>query len=114
MINRIIKTIIRSVILSILLMVIGAIVFLFIRGPETRFQDILFWIGAVPVVLFSISVFGDFFGRADTSYQLARSTSGESSNERAHSELLNMSSLLKSHTSWIIAGLLVWGYSTFL
>ncbi len=113
MLKKLLKTIIRSIILSILLMGIGAIVFLFIRGPETRFQDILFWVGAVPVLLLSLSVFGDIFGKADISYQLARSASTQSSNERAHDDMLNMNSILKSHTSWIIAGLLVWGYSTF-
>ncbi len=113
MINKILKTCIRSFILSLLLMAIGAVIFLFIKGPETRYQDILFWVGAIPVFLFTFGVFGDFFTKADPSYQLARSISDQSSNERAHNEMLNMNSILKSHTSWIVAGLLVWGYSTF-
>jgi hypothetical protein len=76
-------------------MVIGAVIFLFIKGPETRFQDILFWIGAVPVVLFSVGVFGDFFEKGDISYQLARSTSDQSANERALNEMLNINSIMK-------------------
>ncbi len=113
MINKIFMTIIRSIILSLLLMVIGTIVFLIIKGPETRFQDILFWVGAVPVILFSMGVIGDFFGRANTSYQLARSASDQSSNERAHNDILDVNSIMESHVSWIVAGLLVWAYSTF-
>ncbi len=114
MINKILKTIVRSIILSLLLMVIGAVIFLFVKGPETRFQDILFWVGAIPIFLFTFGVFGDFFSKADPSYQLARSISKQSSNERALDEMLNMNSILKSHTSWIIAGILAWGISTFL
>lgn len=113
MVNKLVKTIIRSLILSLILMVVGTVVYLFVRGPETRFQDILFWVGAVPIFLFTFSIFGDFFGKSDITYQLARSTSVQSSNERARNEMSGMNLIMKSHASWIVAGLLVWGYSTF-
>jgi len=113
MVNKLVKIIIRSLILSLILMVVGAIAYLLVKGPETKFQDILFWVGAIPIFLFTFGIFGDFFGKSDTTYQLARSTSGQSSNDRARNEMSGMNSMMKSNISWIIAGLLVWGYSTF-
>ena len=81
-----------------------------ILDSKTSLQDILFWIGAIPIAIFSIGVFGDFYGRGDASYQLSRSVNNQSSNQRGVQDISD----LKSGLNWIMAGLFIWLYSYFM
>ena len=79
MIGKILKNIFTALILSMVLLAIGLAVKHFMKESETTLQDILFWVGAVPIVFFTMGLFGSFFGRGDPSYQLSRSVSNKSS-----------------------------------
>jgi hypothetical protein len=92
----------------------GLIVGLFMRNSGTSLQDILFYVGAAPIVIFALGQLGNFFGRGDHAYQLSRSVSNQSANQRAFRDLRDIKSWIKSGFSWIIAGLLVWLYSAFI
>ncbi len=72
MITRIFKKVFIAFILSLILLIAGLVMKYFILDTNTALQDILFWVGAIPITIFSFGVFGDFFGKGDSSYQLSR------------------------------------------
>ena len=114
MIGRILKNILAAFILSLVLLTVGLAIKYIMKESETTLQDILFWVGAVPIVLFSIGLFGNYFGRGDPSYQLSRSVSNQSSNQRGLQDIIDIKSRITSGLNWILAGLLVWFYSYFM
>lgn len=114
MINKILKNLITAFILSVVLFIVGLIIWYFMRESETSLQDILFCVGALPIVLFSIRVIGYFFGRGDLSYQLSRSVSDQSSNQRALQDVSEIKSMVTSGLNWLIAGLLIWLFMYFM
>jgi hypothetical protein len=102
------KRVVTVIILFLILLSIGMVVWLFMKESKITFQDILFWVGAAPVAFFSIGLFGDFFGRGNISYQLSRSVSKQSSNQRALQDQTDKKSSVKFGLNCIIAGLLTW------
>lgn len=98
-----------SVLLSTLFLLgTGVVIWLFIQNSGSTLQDILFYVGAAPIALFSVGMFGDFFGRGTQSYQLSRSVSRHSPNQRAQKDVEDNENKVASGIIWIIAGLLVW------
>lgn len=114
MIKKLIKYLGAAIISCLALLIVGLIIWYFMKESQTTLQDILFCVGAVPIVLFSFGVLGDFYGRGDVSYQLSRSVSSQSSNQRAIQDKSYTESRLKSGLNWIIAGLLLWVVSYFI
>ena len=107
---KILKNAVTALILSLVLLAVGLAVKHFMKESETALQDILFWVGAVPIVFSSMGIFGNLFGRGDPSYQLSRSVSNQSSNQRGLQDIIDLKSRVTSGLSWILAGLLVWLY----
>jgi len=114
MIRKILKNGFAALLSSLALLTVALIIWCFMKESETPLQDIIFWVGAVPVGLFSLGLVGDFFGRGDPSYQLSRSVSNQSSNQRALQDISDIKSKVKSGLNWIIAGLLIWLLSYFM
>ena len=114
MINKILQNLITAFILSLALLTVGLVIWYFMKESATLLQNILFCVGAVPIVLFSMGQLGNFFGRGDPSYQLSRSVSNQSSNQRALQDVGDIKTKVKSGLNWIIAGLLVWLFSYFM
>ena len=114
MFNKIFKNLIAAFILSLALLTVGLVIWYFMKESQIPLQAILFWVGAVPIALFSIGLIGDFFGRGDVSYQLSRSVSNQSLNQRILQEASDIKSKVKSGSNWIIAGLLIWLFSYFV
>ena len=114
MIDDVYKTI-RSVALSTLaLFSIGALIWFFMPDIQTSFQDILFWVGAGPIALFSVGFFGDFLGRGDVSFQLSRSVGRASSGQRGVQDEKDRKTKTRFSLNWMLAGGLVWLISYFL
>lgn len=114
MINNIIKKIGAALFLSLVLLAIGLVIQYFMKASQTALEDILFWVGAVPIVLFSMRLMGDFFGRGTSSYQLSRSVMEQSSNKRALQDESDTKSMVTSELNWCMAGLLIWLFSYFI
>ena len=114
MFGKIFKNVLAAFLLSLALLTVALIIWYFMEESKTPLQDILFWVGAVPIGLFSIGLIGDYFGRGDFSYQLSRSVSNQSPNQRALQDVSAMKSAVKSGLNWIIAGLLIWLFSYFM
>jgi hypothetical protein len=108
MMNKIFKNMIAAFLLSFVLLILSLIIWFFMKESETSLKNILFWVGAVPIGLFSIVIIGDFSIRGDLSYQLSRSVSNQSSNQRALLDVNDIKSKVKSGLNWIIAGLIIW------
>lgn len=114
MINRLRNSAVSIAISSIILLIVGLILWLFLRASQILLQDILFWVGALPILLFTIGIFGNFSGRGNSSYQLSRSVSQESSNQRTVQEHHDREGSDRSELKWVAAGLLIWLMSYFL
>jgi hypothetical protein len=111
MLNKLIKFLLKSVSYAVVMIGLGCIIKYVILDTQTLLQDILFYVGATPIALFSIGFFGDFFGKGTIAYQQSRSVSAQSSNERAIQDQNDTHSRMASNLRWIVAGLLVWGVS---
>lgn len=98
---------------ALILVLLGAVIWIFMKNSNISLQDILFYVGAVPIALFSIGVLGDSFGRGSPSYQLSRSVSEQTANKRALQDVDDVKSRVKSGLNWIVAGFIVWGVSYF-
>ena len=107
MFNKIFKNMIAVFLLTFVLLSFALLIWLFMKESQTPLQDILFWVGAVPIALFSIGLIGDFSIRGDVSYQLSRSVSNQSSNQRALMDVNDIKLKVKSGLNWIIAGLII-------
>ena len=114
MINKILQNLITAFVLSLALLAVGLVIWYFMKESKTSLQDILFYVGAAPIVIFSMGQLGDFFARGDHSYQLSRSVSNQSSNQRVLQDVRDIKSKVKSGLNWIIAGLFVWLFSYFM
>lgn len=112
--DNVFKTL-RSVALAAMaLFAVGAAVWFFMRDTRTSFQDILFWVGAGPIALFSLGFFGEFFGRGNAAYQLSRSVGKASSNDRGLQDEQDRKAKTRFSLSWMLAGGIVWLVSYFL
>lgn len=107
MVNNILKNFLAASILSVALLIVASVIWLFMRDGGTSLQDILFCVGAFPVAIFTIGIFGQYFGRADPTYQLSRSVSERSPNQRAHQDVQDLKSSFKSGLNWLLAGLVL-------
>ena len=112
--KRIKKAILAIVLSATLLLVTGLVILYFLKDSGTTLQDILFWVGGVPIALFSIGAFGDFFGKGNSSYQLSRSVSAQSANERSMQDESDKDTRTGFGLTWIGGGLVVWFISYFL
>jgi hypothetical protein len=113
-INKILQNLITACILSLVLLCAGLVIWYFKKDSGTSLQDILFYVGAVPLVLFTLGQLGNFIGKGEPSYQLSRSVSNQSANTRALKDERDIKSQIKSGINWIMAGLLVWLFGYFV
>jgi hypothetical protein len=114
MLRRILKTLLTSLLSGAVLLAIGLAIWYVRQGSKTTLQDTYFWVGAVPIVIFSISQFGKFFGRGDTTYQLSRPVSPQSANRQALPDENDIRTTLTTGLNWLLAGLWVWLISYFM
>ena len=91
-----------------LLLLLAVVVWWFRRGDGVSFQDILFWVGALPIVLFTLGSMGRFSGRGDASYQLSHTVSDATPDQKTGAMINDMKSQGKSSLNWVMAGLLLW------
>ena len=106
--DRILKKILAVLLSAGLLLLLAVAAWWFKRGNGVPFQDILFWVGALPIVFFTLGSMGRFSGRGDVSYQLSR-TAGDATPEQKTGALIDdLKSQGKSGFNWIVAGLLLW------
>jgi len=96
------------------LLLLGWAIWFFMKGTKTSLQDVLFYVGAAPIALFSIGLFGDSFGRGSSSYQLSRSVTKKTANQRALQDVADNTLRVTSSLNWMIAGLVIWLVSYFL
>ena len=101
-------------ILSFALMMAGVIIWYFVKASGTTLQDVMFWVGAIPIALFSVGKLGAFARRGDASYHLSRSAGNASLDQRNLHEASGLRAEATSGLNWVLAGLLVWLFSYFM
>ena len=89
------------------LLVVSLAIWIFMKDSGTLLQDVLFCVGAVPIIFFSIGMFGEYFKRSDPSFLLSRSVSNKSPNQRAAQDAAESASGFKSSLNWVLAGVLI-------
>jgi len=105
---------VRILMLTLLLIMLSLLISYIMRESALTLRDTLFWVGAVPIALFSIGIFGNFSSRGDPEYQLSKTVLKQSSNQRSIHETDDVSKRTSSNLIWVIAGLLVWVVSYFI
>lgn len=105
---------VRILMLTLLLIMLSLLISYIMKESGLTLQDTLFWVGAVPIALFSIGIFGNFSSRGDPEYQLSKTVLKQSPNQRSSHETDDVSKRTSSHLTWVIAGLLVWLVSYFI
>lgn len=114
MIQQIRNFAVRVVLITLLLIMLSLLISYLMRESALSLQDTLFWVGAVPIALFSIGIFGNFSGRGNPGYQYSRTVMKESSNQRSVQETDDLSKRMSSNLAWVLGGLLVWLFSYFI
>ena len=105
---------VRILMLTLLLIMLSLLISYIMKESALTLQDTLFWVGAVPIALFSIGIFGNFSSRGDPEYQLSKTVLKQSPNQRSINETDDVSKQTSSNLTWFIAGLLVWLVSYFI
>jgi len=114
LIKRLLHSGLSVLLSSLVLLLLGWIVWFFTGGDKTSLQDVLFYVGAAPIALFAIGLFGDSFGRGSSSTQLSRSVTKKTANQRALRDAKDNTLRITSGLNWMMAGLVVWLVSYFL
>lgn len=114
MLIKILRTLLTSIVSSAVLLAIGLAIWYVRQDSKITLQDTYFWVGAIPIVIFSISQFGKYFGRGDATYQLSRSVSNQAENKRTLQDENDIRTTLTTGLNWILAGLWVWLISYFM
>lgn len=105
---------VRILMLTLLLIMLSLLISYMMKESGLTLQDTLFWVGAVPIALFSIAIFGNFSNRGDPGYQLSKTVLKQSPNQRSIHDTADVSKRTSSNLTWVIAGLLVWLVSYFI
>lgn len=90
------------------LLVVAFIVWRLKRESGLSFQDTLFWVGALPIAVFTMGSIGRSAGRGDVSYQMSRSVSDATPDQEVGAVIDDLTFYGKSSLNWILAGLLLW------
>ena len=106
--NRILKGLCAALLSAGLLLLLAVVVWWFKRGEGVSFQDIVFWVGALPIVIFTLGSMGRFSGRGDAAYQQSRTVIDANPDQKTRALIDELGSLGKSGMNWILAGLLLW------
>ena len=114
MVQRIKNYLLWVIMKAVILIMLGLIVWYLARSSTLTFKDTLFWVGAIPIALFSVTIFGSFGSRGDPEAQYSTSVLKKSPNQRAIDEQRDLSTQSSKSMSWLLAGLLVWLFSYFL
>ena len=105
---------VRILMITLMLIMLSLLIWYLMRDTALSLQDTLFWVGAVPIAIFSIGIFGNFHSRGDPGYQFSKTVLKQSSNQRSVQETEDTSKRTSSSLTWFIGGLLVWLFSYFL
>ena len=114
MIQKIKHYLLQVLMKAIILAMLALIIWYVARSSTLTYKDTLFWAGALPIALFSITIFGSFSGRGDPEAQFSRSVLRRSPNQRSIDEHSELTSQTSKGLSWFLGGLVVWFFSYFL
>ncbi len=106
---------IRSILYAtVFLLVVGLVILYFSKDSGVALKDILFWVGVVPVALFSIGAFGGILGINKGSDNLNRPISDRGAKRDSRRYANEQKQRTNYPLTWMSAGLLVWLIAYFL
>ena len=114
MIQKIKHYLLQILMKAIILAMLALLIWYVARSSALTYKDTLFWAGALPIALFSITIFGSFSARGDPEAQFSKTVLPRSPHQRSIDEHNDLSSGTSKGLSWFLAGLIVWLFSYFL
>jgi hypothetical protein len=108
MLIKSLKALLAAILSASALLLLAVAVWWFKRGAGVTLQDILFWVGALPIAFFTLGAMGRFAVRGDLTYQMSRSVSDATPEQRARAVADDLKFFGTSWLNWILAGLLLW------
>ncbi|MDA3812044.1 MAG: hypothetical protein PF518_17130 [Spirochaetaceae bacterium] len=108
MIAKILRILITAIISSLVLFTIGVAIWFFRKESQTSLKDILFIIGAIPLILFSFGQIGSIKGRGDFSYLYSKTVIKKSSDKRKHQDINDNKLNTIFGLNGILSGIIVW------
>ena len=96
---------------TLLLVMLSLLISYATRNSALSLKDILFWVGAAPIAIFSIFIFGILSGRGARVMKSIEDTSGQPVELRPPMKRCAASDQTSSGLAWVLAGLLVWLFS---
>ena len=106
--NKIVKKLFSTIATSIILFGIGLIIWFFNKESKMSLQNILFWIGAIPIAIFSVGLIGNYTGALNPSSRFDRPLIEQSLKDRTQHGKMDFKARAASGLNWIIAGILIW------
>jgi hypothetical protein len=104
MIERLLKNGFAVLRTGLMLLIAAVAIWLFVKGSGTPIQDVLFCVGAVPIVVFSVGVFGGYLKRNETWRSPGRSVDRRSPHKRASQDMEGTTPGIQSGLNWVLAG----------
>jgi hypothetical protein len=104
MTDKIVKNGFAVVLISLVLLTVAFVIWLFVKEAGTPIQDVLFCVGAVPIVIFSVGVLGEYFKRRDAFRSPGRSASRQTPHPEASQGCDELASGITSGLNWVLAG----------
>ncbi len=114
MMEKLYKLVLKAGIITLILSGVSFAVWYFRKESGLTLKDALFWVGAGPIALFTLTFFGGFVGRSDFGYQYASSVLPKSANDRAVQDKDDVRSRFLSNLAWIMSGAILWLVSYFI
>jgi len=111
MITKILKPIIPAGIMSLVLFSMGLLIWLFKKESGSSLQDILFFVGMVPVAFSLLALSGDSFGRANSNYLVSKTIVHKLPASRRFTDFKSWGI---SGLSLFLAGVTVWAVGYFI
>ncbi len=94
--------------LTLLLVMLSLLISYAAGESALSLKDILFWVGAFPIALFSITILGGISSRGERNDQSTEVTSHQAPQQRLIPGRSTAAKQTSSGLAWIIAGLFVW------
>jgi hypothetical protein len=104
MIEKLLKNGFAVLRIGLMLLIAAVAIWLFVKDSGTPIQDVLFCVGAVPIVVFSVGVFGGYLKRNETLRSHGWSVNRRSPHQRASRDMDQASPGIKSGRNWVLAG----------
>lgn len=107
-IQHIKETAVRVLMITLFLVMLSLLISYIMRDSRLSLKDVLFWVGSVPIAIFSVRMFAPLSGRGWRNYKGTEDILDQSPEQQLLPESSAAAKRTSSGLAWVTAGLLVW------